>query len=410
MFGTSIPINMFKAYAAIFYVDTLGLRTTQYSLILAIYSFVDAIDNPVYGFLSDRTRSRWGRRRPWLVIGVPLLVLFFVLFYNPPALSEGSLFWYMLVTYILTGTLDSLINANYGALFPELFKGDAARAKTNALRQAFQFVAMIISLALTPVVAGAIGYKWTSIAYGALAAVVILYMTFGCHEDPAAQEKPQPRLLSTIREIVTNPKFWLYGVTNALFFAAQSVLLQAVPFYTKYALGEGSVGTMIMQGTALLVVIGTIFIWTKLIKRLTLMRAWRLSFLIIAVGLVPLYFSGTLALSAALVVVFGFGLAGSSVTMDLVGARLLDEDAARHGIQREGLYGSLVGMLNKMNGLLAALAFYLVSVFFGYQSGDSPGPNPGAAAKFLIIIFPCALMVLCFGFSFLLNFKEKVKE
>ncbi|MEE4194797.1 MAG: MFS transporter, partial [Anaerolineae bacterium] len=66
MFGTSIPINMLKTYAAIYYVDQLGMTTPQLSLMLFIYTFIDAIDNPVYGFFSDRTHSRWGRRRPWL--------------------------------------------------------------------------------------------------------------------------------------------------------------------------------------------------------------------------------------------------------------------------------------------------------------------------------------------------------
>ena len=50
MFGTSIPINMLKTYAAIYYVDQLGLKTTQWALVLFIYTFIDAIDNPVYGF------------------------------------------------------------------------------------------------------------------------------------------------------------------------------------------------------------------------------------------------------------------------------------------------------------------------------------------------------------------------
>ena len=115
MFGTSIPINMFKSFAAIFYVDMLGLEMTKYSLVLLIYTFVDAIDNPVYGFLSDRTRTRWGRRRPWLVIGAPLLILCFILFYNVPsgiANNDTALFIYFLLMYILTGTLDSLMNAN----------------------------------------------------------------------------------------------------------------------------------------------------------------------------------------------------------------------------------------------------------------------------------------------------------
>ena len=94
MFGTSIPINMFKSFAAIFYVDMLGLDMKKYSLVLLIYTFVDAIDNPVYGFLSDRTRTKWGRRRPWLIIGTPLLILSFILFFNVPSFissEKGSL-------------------------------------------------------------------------------------------------------------------------------------------------------------------------------------------------------------------------------------------------------------------------------------------------------------------------------
>jgi len=90
MFGTSIPINMLKTYAAIYYVDKLGMTTVQFALMLLIYTFIDAIDNPVYGFLSDRTRSRWGRRRPWLTIGTPLLILCFVIFYSPPAFLAGN--------------------------------------------------------------------------------------------------------------------------------------------------------------------------------------------------------------------------------------------------------------------------------------------------------------------------------
>ncbi len=166
MFGTSIPINMLKTFAFTFYVLGLGVTTTQWAAMMLIYTFIDALDNPVYGFLSDRTRSRCGRRRPWLAIGTPILILCFVAFYNIPAfLSGNTIFAYAMLFYILTGTLDSVINANYGALFPELFRDDASRAKTNALRQAFQLVAMIISIALTPMVTKALGYGLTSIIY-----------------------------------------------------------------------------------------------------------------------------------------------------------------------------------------------------------------------------------------------------
>jgi len=90
MFGTSIPINMLKTFAFTFYVLGKGVTTQQWAAMLFYYTFLDAIDNPVYGYLSDRTRTRWGRRRPWLAIGTPLLILCFVAFYNLPAFLSGN--------------------------------------------------------------------------------------------------------------------------------------------------------------------------------------------------------------------------------------------------------------------------------------------------------------------------------
>ena len=75
MFGTSIPINLLKTFAFAYYVDTLGVTTAQWASIMLIYTFIDAADNLIYGFLSDRTRTKWGRRRPWLVIGTPLVMM-----------------------------------------------------------------------------------------------------------------------------------------------------------------------------------------------------------------------------------------------------------------------------------------------------------------------------------------------
>ena len=185
MFGTSIPINLLKTYGAIFYIDGLGLRVTQWSTILFVYTFIDAIDNLFYGWLSDRTRTRIGRRRPWLLVSAPLLALGLIIFFNPlPQIRAvaTALYLYAMISYIFTGTVDSLVNANYGALFPELFPDDRSRVVTNSLRQGFQLLAMVISIALTPVIADTLGYGRTAIVYGILGSVVILYMTLTCKE------------------------------------------------------------------------------------------------------------------------------------------------------------------------------------------------------------------------------------
>ncbi len=412
MFGTSIPINMFKSFAAIFYVDMLGLDMKKYSLVLFIYTFVDAIDNPVYGFLSDRTRTKWGRRRPWLLIGTPLLVLFFILFYNVPSFIEsekGMLFIYMLLMYILTGTLDSLVNANYGSLFPELFKKDEERAKTNGFRQICQLFAMAISIALTPMITDAIGYRLTSLIYGVVALAVMMFCFWGCREDTNYEELEKPRLFDSIKALVTNPRFWIFGLAGAFYSAAFSLISQAIPFFVKYTLGLGGSMTTVMLAIVLGVAVIGIVIWSKVIQKVDIMKIWRTGFIIMAVAFIPLFFVNSLVPTIAIAAVVGVGVAACLTTMDCIGAKIVDDDYRKHGIKREGIINSLMGVMNRLNGLYTSLAFYVASEYFGFISGDEPGDNPAMAARVLLCLFPAVAMIIASVITFFLKFPKDEK-
>ncbi|MCE5257672.1 MAG: MFS transporter [Chloroflexi bacterium] len=345
MFGTSIPINMLKTYAAAYYVINLGLTTLQFSLILTIYAFIDALDNPVYGYLSDRTRTRWGRRRPWLVIGTPLLVLGLIAFYSPPAFLAGqSLLGYAMLFYILTGTLDSVINANYGALFPELFRTDQERAATNALRQAFQLVAMIISIALTPMVTSAIGFSLTAVIYGILGGAVILYMTFTAHESKEIEAQQRPKLWDSLKSLFINKKFWIAGFANAFYSAAMSLVLASTTFYVKYALNLSSGQSTFLLAAVLIIAIACVAVWSWLVRRFTLMPVWRAALIALAIAFIPLYFANSLWTAVAASALVGFGFAGVITTMDLIGAKIMDEDTAKYNQRREGFISSTLAL------------------------------------------------------------------
>lgn len=414
MFGTSIPINMFKSFAAIYYVDTLGLDMQKYALIPLIYAFVDAIDNPVYGFLSDNTRTKWGRRRPWLLIGTPLLVLFFILFYNVPGFiqsDKGMLFIYMLLMYILTGTLDSLVNANYGSLFIELFKKDEDRAKTNGIRQICQLFAMAISIALTPMITEKIGYQLTAVIYGVLALAVMMYCFWGCREtETNYEEMEKPKLIPSIVALITNPRFWIYGLAGAFYSAAFSLISQALPFYVKYTLGLGGSTTTIMLGIVLGVAVIGILIWSRLSKKIPIMTVWRIGFIIMAVCFIPLFFVKTLPFAIAIAAVIGIGVAACLTTMDCIGAKIVDDDYRKHGVKREGIINSLMGVMNRLNGLYISLAFFVTSELFGFNNGDDPGENPALAARVLLCVFPAVAMIIASVVTFLLKFPEGEKE
>ena len=298
----------------------------------------------------------------------------FILFYNVPAFvqtEKGMLFIYMLLMYILTGTLDSLVNANYGALFPELFKDDVQRAKVNGFRQICQLFAMAISIALTPMITGAIGYRLTSLIYGILALAVMMYCFFGCHEDlEYIEDLEKPSLFSSVFALISNPKFWIFGFVGAFYSAAFSLISQAVSFYVKYTLGLGGNVTTIMLGVVLVVAVSGIVFWSWIVKKWTVMKVWRTGLIIMAVSFLPLFFINSLIPAIIAACFVGFGVGACLTTMDCIGAKIVDDDYAKHGIKRRRHYKLPYGRYEPPLRTLSSLAFYIVSVTYGFVNGE----------------------------------------
>jgi len=405
MFGTSLSINMFRAFASLYYVDKLGLSMKRLSLIVFVYTFIDAIDNPVYGILSDNTRTKIGRRKPWLIIGTPIFVIFFILFYSPPAsLSKDMLFAWAFIFYSVTGTLDSLLNANYGALFPELFPEDRIRARTNAIRQTCQLFAMVIGLALTPMITSKIGYSNTAIIYGIVSMAVILYMTLGVREveqkDMGEKVSIGPALLAMLK----SKNFWIVGAANAFYSSAMALVMATVGFFIKYTLNLPDSQSTYLLGSVILIAVLAMPVWSVLIRKRGTITIWRIAFYVMAFSFIPMYFATNLIFAIVCCVFVGLGFSGVISTMDIVGAKVMDEDYLKYGVRRQGIYASAMGFMNRLSGLFTALGFLLATEIYGFVSGEEPGTRPGDAARFLLTVFPFGLMILGIIFTRFVNF------
>ena len=123
-------------------------------------------------------------------------------------------------------------------------------------------------------------------------------------------------------------------------------------------------------------------------------------------GFIPLYFANTLGATIGLASVMGLGIAGALSTMDCISAKIIDDDYRKHGIRREGVISSLVGVMNRLNGLYTSLAFFVVARAFGFENGDNPGENPAEASRVLLCVFPAIAMLVAVIFSFFLKFKD----
>lgn len=415
MFGMAIPINMVRGSTLLYYVDIHGLDVRAYGIVMAVYAVIDAVDNPILGFLSDRTNTRHGRRRPWLLVGAPLLTAALVGFFSAPASLEGIslVIWFAFFAILLEAS-DSMYSANYGALLPEIFPLEHQRAVANSLRQAFQLAALVLSLAVTPVLTTrvfgtettTIGFTVTAVIYATIALVVLLFMALSARENPTRTLEAQPGFLRTALDIGRTPLFWQIGIATACYLMPMGMALAGIQLYVKYSLGEPVAAALVVQGVVIAAAAMWLFLWTRVVRRRGAPFVWRASFVVLALGFVPFFFAQNLLHASLGGVVLAAGWSGMLATNDLIQARILDEDARVHGVHREGVYLSAFGIFSRLTGTFSGLALGSLGTFFGYYSGQNPGDNPGLAFRFVMGVYTVAVALLGVVISRLIRIPE----
>jgi GPH family glycoside/pentoside/hexuronide:cation symporter len=126
--GTSLVSGTYGVLLPIFYQDYLGLQARWIGLASAIYAVWNALNDPIFGYITDSTRSRRGRRIPYMRYTAPFLGLTFILVWLAPARAgQVALFWWMLTTMLLYDTCYTIVGLVYSALLPEVSESDAER-------------------------------------------------------------------------------------------------------------------------------------------------------------------------------------------------------------------------------------------------------------------------------------------
>ena len=416
MFGLAIPINTIRVSTLLFYVDILGLDVRAYGTVMVVYALLDAVDNPVLGHLSDRTRTRWGRRRPWLVVGAVLLAAGLVGFFWPPSSLEGvALVAWFAVFAILCEAADSMYAANYNALLPELFPTEHGRAGANSMRQGFQLLAFAVALAATPLLTTRVlgsedspeGFRTTAVLYAGLALAALLFMALGVREDPArVADDDATGFLAGAGVILRNPQFWMVGLATACYLVPLAFVLAGVQLYVKYSLGLPVADSLWLIGSAIAVAAAGLPAWTALVRRRGAPFAWRLAFGFLTAGFVPFFLARSLPTAIAGLGVVAVGWSGLLATNDLIQARIVDDDVRRHGQHREGLFLSAFGFFSRLTGATAGIGLGSLGVLFGYYSGERPGPSPDTAFRVAVAVYPFGIALLGLLLSLLIRVPE----
>jgi len=390
MLGLTIVSEAFGTYLVFYYVDTLALVVGLLAIGRTIYAVRDAVNDPLFGYLSDRTRSRWGRRKPWLLLGLPFFLLLFIATFSVPApFRKGmKLFWYFFIITFLYEGLATVMWVNYSSLFPELFRSEGERATATTYKQSGQMVGLIVGIALTPVVYAHFGFTGMALSYAIIGGLLLLPFLLTMEEDLEVQATEPLPLIPAFKETLVNLPFWVFSAAGTLLRFAISLFAVGMPFYARYSLGLNAGQTTLLFAAVFAVALPMLPFWGWVARRYGGYRAWTIAMLIFAISVIPLYFGRTLIHGLIAGALIGIAFGGVQMLGELVLAEVIDRDVERTGQRREGIYYSVNGFVSRISSALHGLVFVLLSVLFGYISGENPGPHPDAAFRFLMSVVP----------------------
>ena len=394
-FGLTSTGLALAGFYLFFYVDVLGLTIAMAAIINVIYAIWDAVNDPIVGYLSDNTRTRWGRRRPWLLAGLPFYLILFVFIYAVPGVfREGiALFWYALIVLFLFEAASTVMNTNYQALFPELFQGFRERTRASAYSQGLDSAGALVGFALTPIVYTSFGFEGMAVLYAAMAGILLLIPIFRNKEDPKAQELPRLNLKESFGDVLQDRPFWHFTIVVTLLFFTTGLYTIATAFYTKYTLGAGPTAPSLIFGAVFVVALLSVSLWSWLVRRWGVKKTWLWAIGVMILSAVVLGLAPNLTVAIVAAAIAGAGLGGVKVCREMILARLVDRSLKRTGRRQEGVYYSMNRFIGQLSKILEALALILLGVFFGYVSGEDPGPNPENAFRFLMSVLPFICMV-----------------
>ncbi len=345
--GVALATSAIGSYLMFFYTDLAGLDIATAGLVLGAGRVWDALNDPAIGYLSDRTRSRFGRRRPWFAAAaLPLGLSVFALFAPPRAFTGLELALWMLVTYLTADVFFTLFLTPYYALGAELSEDPDERTRIVAIRTFFWYAGAIAGSAmpfLAPLAAGAdlrVGYGRVALAFGAIATFAIAAAFFGTREPPAppARAATLGDFVRGVRESLRNRPFRILLAT----FVTMSVgsgLNGAVAIYAfVYWLGYTGAEAGQIVPTYLAAAALALPFWSRISTRHGKDRALRAVCLYEAVILSSIWFlTPARPLVLAFLVLAGFGLAGFLVAGSLL-ADVLDHDELESGEPRGGAF------------------------------------------------------------------------
>lgn len=420
--GFSLTNTIRNVYLALFLTDVIGVAPKVAALAFFVGSTWDYLNDPLIGYISDRTRTRWGRRRPFLLFGaLPFAAAFCLLWWKPPLESSLALGIYYSLAFALFDTAATFVYMPYYALTPELTDDYDERTALTSHRMFFSILGGLLAFTVPLWIVG--GFQpdhahrvlLMGAIFGVVAALPLLLVFWDTRERPEFMDRKQSTGLRESMALTWRNRPFIFGLGLFLFNGVTMSILEVVLlYYIKYVVLHEAESDIIMA-TIFVVAIVALPLWVWISNRLN--KRWAyiagISFLaavlLVLSSLTPLT---SFAIILGLAVLAGIGMSAMHVLPWAILPDAIEHGELQNGERQEGLFYSLITLAQKVASSIAVPLVLLVLDSSGYVANSAAQP-PGAIAGIRFVAGPVPAFTICLGILFTLLYplgREKHRE
>lgn len=381
-----------QLFYAIFLTDVVGLEPRLASFVALIGIVWDAVNDPMVGTLTDRVRTRWGRRRPFLLFfAIPYGVSFLLFWWAPPIENQVLLAAMVCLAFILADSLQTLVYVPYLSLLPEIEPEYDKRTTLTGFRMFFNLLASLTTAVAAPAIVDAIlasggtqqqGYMLIASLFGGMAALPFLVIFFVVRErtrsvEELKKEQETPFMVAA-RTAWSNIPFRFATLLYMLNWITFDLVGLSLPFFLTYWVARGNLlekalGLPIESAVFALLLVTSLLVlpfWVWLSRRLSKRDAYiaGMGFWALVQLLIFTIQPGQISFVLVLAVMAGVSVSSAHVLPDAIFPDVIEWDELRTGRRQEGIYYGVMNFIRKTTGALAIFIALQVLGWFGYQS------------------------------------------
>jgi glycoside/pentoside/hexuronide:cation symporter, GPH family len=361
--GPALVATISGFFLNVFLLDVAGLEPYLAAIIFLVVKVWDSLNDPIIGTLTDRTNTRWGRRRPWLLFGAVPFGLAWFLQWLVPDLGTAGLFIYYLVVALLLDTSLTCVNVPYTALTPEIAPEYNERTSLNTFRFSFSILGGMFALMFHDTILKSLpdittGYMVSAAVLGGVI-IITNWITFAAITEThqKSEDEEEPGFIEGFKIAFGNRPFIMVTGIYLMSWLAIQFIQANMLFYVRYWMNDED--NFIYLAMALQISIFLfLIVWAKVSARIGKRHAYFCGVGLWMSVMVFIFFiqPGQMVLLGALAVLAG---AGASVAYLIPWSMLpdvVDVDELNTGLRREGVYYGFFVFLQKL-GISLGLAF-----------------------------------------------------